>query len=436
MDNDEFGFKSLAESFKPEFEKEKQVVQATPVIPKPVPSKPTPAYTAPPELPQVTPQEVTANVPQMPPPQAPEIQNPVFNPEFQKAALTSLAPALLAGAGALGGAAYGAYKAKKTADRMIGETKGIAPSEAPKLDSQWQTILAQSEKNRLAKQAEAQKKIADNLAVQQSVDAVHQIDLKGVPDSIQATLQPESTVKQNKIPQMMAGQEMRNPLGGLASSYTEPIRPPSLPQSEIPTIADLTSQVVGTAPVAPPTTTSEIATQVEGKKKGRPTKEAAAKSMEGLTFRGDLGPGDNWLYNSFGSEGRKAILAKYNEGKPAGSYEEAQQIFKKMQEEKVGPGRSELPRDIAKERGVPPPETNYGKLGKAAKMGGVAGLALTAHQLTQAKDLAELRRSLGETLLPLGVTPSELQSGTLGPEQLRAFQEAQKLGSPYRQKAR
>jgi hypothetical protein len=183
------------------------------------------------------------------------------------------------------------------------------------------------------------------------------------------------------------------------------------------------------AEVAPPPT----APAEEGKKKGRPTKEAQAKAMEGLTFRQDLGPGDNWLFNSFGAEGRKAILSKYNEGNPAGSYENAQQIFKRMQEERVGPGRSELPRDIAKERGVPPPETNYGKLGKTAKMAGVAGLALTAAQLAQAKNASQARQTVGEALLPLGLTPSTLAEGTLPPEIVNAMMaERQKLGSPFR----
>jgi hypothetical protein len=298
---------------------------------------------------------------------------------------------------------------------MIGE--GLKPTEGiqtpgidtSKLDSDWQRILAQSEKNRLAKQAEAQKKIAENLATQQTIESVHQIDLKGVPDSIKASVEP--TVK---------------------PSITAPVAP-----TEIPTIADLTNQVVGMAPVAPPATTEQIATEaVEGKKKGRPTKEAAAKAMEGMTFRSDLGPGDNWLYNSFGAEGRKAILAKYNNGNPAGSYENSQQILAKMMQEKITPSRAELPRDIAKQRGVPPPETNYGKLGKAAKMGGIAGLALTAEQAAQAKDLSMLRQIIGESLLPLGATPSGVEPGTLGPEQIRAFQEAQKLGSPYRSLSR
>ena len=132
------------------------------------------------------------------------------------------------------------------------------------------------------------------------------------------------------------------------------------------------------------------------KKGGRPS----AKSMEGTTFRPDLGPGDNWLYNTAGPDRRKAILAEFNEGKPAKDYETAQKLYKKYQEkypkDLFGPV---IPVEQAKSRGIKPPE-NYGQLGKVAKVGGVAGLALTAAELANAAqqsskgDNAPLRESI------------------------------------------
>lgn len=275
-----------------------------------------------------------------------------------------------------------------------------------RLDPEWQKIIAQSEANRVSKERELE--LRRQQRQQAAVDRINE-----VPTSI-GNPTPKSP---NPIPDVLAA-----------------TAPTSVSLPEVPTVADIGKQAVGVAPVAPPATTTEIATEaVEGKKKGRPTKEAQAKAMEGLTFRGDLGPGDNWLFNTFGPEGRKAILAQYNEGKPAGSYENSQQIFARMQAERLGPGRSELPRDIAKERGVPPPETNYGKLGKTAKMAGVAGLALTASQLAQAKNQNQALQTLGEILLPLGLTPSTLQSGVLPPEIVQQMMaERQKLGSPFR----
>jgi hypothetical protein len=119
----------------------------------------------------------------------------------------------------------------------------------------------------------------------------------------------------------------------------------------------------------------------EGKKKGgRP----AAGSVEATTFRPDLGPGDNWLYNTAGPERRKLILQEFNEGKPAKTQEAAVKLYqeykKKYPKDMFGPV---IPTDVAMERGVKPPE-NYGKLGKAAKVGGVAGLALTAAEMANA----------------------------------------------------
>ena len=138
------------------------------------------------------------------------------------------------------------------------------------------------------------------------------------------------------------------------------------------------------APAPPPAETPKAAvpptTEKPAKKTGRP----AANTLEPTTFRGDLGPGDNWLYNTAGPERRRAILAEFNEGKPAKDYKTAQEIYKKYQEkypkDMFGPV---LPVEEAKARGIKPPEP-YGKLGKVAKAGGVAGLALTAAEMANA----------------------------------------------------
>ena len=115
------------------------------------------------------------------------------------------------------------------------------------------------------------------------------------------------------------------------------------------------------------------------------TFKSAEKLPEGMTFRADLGPGDNWLYNTYGAEGRKAILSAFNEGKPAVSYERAKELSQMVQQGRVGPV---IPREIAKERGIAPPETNYGKLGQAIKVAGAAGLGLTAAQMANAAQQA------------------------------------------------
>lgn len=181
----------------------------------------------------------------------------------------------------------------------------------------------------------------------------------------------------------------------VAKQYSRQIQaavpPPTIPVAESPApaitpapIDEIKSSTIAETPKAPAPIAEAVpagAVPPEEKKKGgRPS----AKSMEGTTFRPDLGPGDNWLYNTAGPDRRKAILAEFNEGKPAKDYESAQKLYKKYQEkypkDMFGPV---IPVEQAKARGIKPPE-NYGQLGKVAKVGGVAGLALTAAEMANA----------------------------------------------------
>ena len=109
---------------------------------------------------------------------------------------------------------------------------------------------------------------------------------------------------------------------------------------------------------------------------------------EGMTELVGGGPGDRWLANEH-PELRKSIITMFNEGKPAGSYENAQQLYKQFKvyqaENVAGPV---MPKEVAKERGMPPPK-NYGAWGtKIAKGAGVTGLALTAAEMAQAAQAA------------------------------------------------
>jgi hypothetical protein len=110
--------------------------------------------------------------------------------------------------------------------------------------------------------------------------------------------------------------------------------------------------------------------------------------VEPTTFRADLGPGDNWLYNTAGPEKRKAILKEFNNGKPAKTYDEAQRLWNMyVESRREGFAGPEMNKEVRQERGIPPRE-NFGPLGKVAKVAGVAGLALTAAQMAQAAQAA------------------------------------------------
>ena len=178
----------------------------------------------------------------------------------------------------------------------------------------------------------------------------------------------------------MLANTLRNQEAAAAEAPKAPVaETPAAPVQEAKPAAPIAETPKAPAPIAEAVPAGAVPPE-EKKKGGRPS----AKSMEGTTFRPDLGPGDNWLYNTAGPDRRKAILAEFNEGKPAKDYETAQKLYKKYQEkypkDLFGPV---IPVEQAKARGIKPPE-NYGQLGKVAKVGGVAGLALTAAEMANA----------------------------------------------------
>jgi hypothetical protein len=206
--------------------------------------------------------------------------------------------------------------------------------------------------------------------------------------------------------------------------------------------SDVKAQVESKAPVAPPkagpqiqlTPSPEVRAELpvvplagsapkgESTVENAPTK--APKAPKAVQPPG-TGGGDNWLHNTLGPEGYQEFITKYNEGKPIPNYEKAKSMFGSVYQ---GPKVREIPEGVRIERGIAPPEkaANFGKLGKIAA---VAAAGATAAGSANAQEMA---RNLGEMLLPIGATPSEVQTGTLTEKQLRAYAEAQKLGSPYR----
>ena len=146
-------------------------------------------------------------------------------------------------------------------------------------------------------------------------------------------------------------------------------------------------------PPATPEITGEVGTAVSPKKRAekttlsyKDTPETWQKlTKEGTTFLPGYGTGDNHLFNTYGAEGRKAVLEKFNNGKPIGDYKNFESLNKKILQgvpiNEVAALMSRLP--AAEEAG------NFGKLGKALKVGGIAGLGLSLSQLANAKNLPE-----------------------------------------------
>jgi len=215
-----------------------------------------------------------------------------------------------------------------------------------------------------------------------------------------------------------------------------PVAPPSVQALDQAFTASVAPPAVQTAPAAPvaPTPQASAEPTTEPKKTGgRPTKQAVAAEMEGKVFKEGFGGADNYLEKQMGPDIRRFMKDEFNQGKPYGggqaAMDKAYADIKKYDawlKENI-PVQT-LNREERKAMGIPPPK-DYPVLGKAMKVGGAAGLLMTAGQAANAK---EVMGSIGEALLPLGMTPSDLAPGTLTKKQLDAYKEAQKLGSPYR----
>ena len=182
------------------------------------------------------------------------------------------------------------------------------------------------------------------------------------------------------------------------------------------------------------------------KKPAVPIFKTASDIPPGMVFRPDVGNLDRGLVNILGPEGRLYAKEVLNEGKMFGHAgadynQKLKGLVSNYAEElkKITPSIDLTTREGRIAVGAPHTE-NYGSaLGKAAKVGGVLGTLMTIAQSANAREAAG---NVAESLLPIGLTPSNLAPGTLyTPAQQREFSEQlakqkaserQKLGSPYR----
>jgi hypothetical protein len=203
-----------------------------------------------------------------------------------------------------------------------------------------------------------------------------------------------------------------------------------------PTISNQESKMLGSSEAA--TAEKNVAKAPSNKKKQPiPAYKTEADIPKGMVFRSDVGNLDRSLVNILGTEGRLYAKDVLNEGKMFGNYS-GKDYNKKVSElvgaygeklKEITPSIDLTTREGRVAAGLPHTQ-NYGPaLGKAAKVGGVLGTLMTVAQSANAKEAAQ---AVGESLLPIGLTPSEVQSGKLTAKQLKAFEESQKLGSPYR----
>jgi hypothetical protein len=321
-------------------------------------------------------------------------------------AIKDLSGSTLGQAGLAAAGGYGLYKAGRLAERKFGPSGEIvnrieptmeAPKESARLPAAAQqsglsdtdqALLARSEANRVAKEQEALKR---------AQTAPTPAPIPEPPAFIRNQPLVVETPANPKIPALLQA-----PAGAVAPPVAAPVAA-AAPTPVAAAPAPTTSPTPASA-----TPISEAPAETPKEKPAKKTGRPLASTLEPTTFRPDLGPGDNWLYNTAGPDRRKAILAEFNEGKPAKDYKTAQELYKKYQEkypkDMFGPV---IPVDQAKARGIKPPE-NYGALGKVAKVGGVAGLALTAAELANAAQQSQKGNDapLRETIFNLlGMVP-------------------------------
>lgn len=369
----------------------------------------------------------------------------------------------------VGLAAYGAYKllgektpstippdnpppppkeTKSIRDRMLlGEVREpsfeSAPTEKPPVSPYSEAelkMLEQSEANRLAKQSEASMKQYQAAPVQAPAAPVQAAPAPVEPP---AAVQPpvaEPVVTAEPVVQ----KEVTSSEPKESGSKKQPTTKVKKETAVVPLTRDANGKVV-----YPETMSPAARAGAEEFKKKYPKHAADLAKQELIGVMG-FGSGDNNLYNTYGAEGRRAVLEYFQGGKPLGPYTQNYEPFMESVRKGIPPKdvpglMSRLPAEA--EAG------NFGPLGTPASIGGKkGGLVTGSNQVTQALKLGgpalmllgaagaanakEAARNLGESLLPWGITPGQLESGTLTPEiiaaQNRFMQERQKLGSPYR----
>jgi hypothetical protein len=251
----------------------------------------------------------------------------------------------------------------------------------------------------------------------------------------------KNSLPKGTTPGIPSGQQ--NPPMTTGGAFSQP----SSYKEVLPTTSTDVTPKTGIEPTPEPT--PEKTTSKSSKKK---TEVATFKSMadvpEGYKFLPEVGNLDRSLGNILGLEHRANAREMFTGGKPFGHFkgsgpnaynEEISRLttdyFKNLQSEIP---ETILSRDARRAQGIPSDFGTYANkinFGKAAKVAGIAGTLIAATDLANAKT-AEQRAIAGTNLLgavlPPGTDILEAGAPTLGEKQKKAFENAQKLGSPYR----
>lgn len=219
----------------------------------------------------------------------------------------------------------------------------------------------------------------------------------------------------------------------------KPIAPPEIPQAEAPAAISAETEKPAGKKRGPKTADQKAAEATQLQQTIANTPEDRLPSAPNPKKSNKLLPTDvigqggwHWYQGQMGPQTEENWLRAF--GRTNQSYADVKQAMKEGR--LPGPVVPEGKKGGAFPREATVPGYIKGAIAPGA-LGLTAAMAAAAGLLTPGKaDAKSIARSVGESLLPIGLTPSELASGTLPPEKVAALQafmkERQKLGSPYR----
>jgi len=221
-------------------------------------------------------------------------------------------------------------------------------------------------------------------------------------------------------------------------------------QADVAKAIDAGPAAMGAAPPAAPAATPAAAPVAPaGKERMKSTFKSAADVPAGMVFRPDVGNVDRALFNILGPEHRQNAKDLLNKGQPFGNAPDVNDRVSKITNEYWKAVQGQIPetilgREARIAQGVPHQGFGaFGGLGRAVKVGGVAGTLLTAAEAALAAQQGRYGQAAvqaadvatdfipGVAVLKQALTGSTLAPGTLPPEYIAEQQRrASLLGSP------
>lgn len=202
------------------------------------------------------------------------------------------------------------------------------------------------------------------------------------------TVEPAAMPTPAGVPQDPIAAPAGNPAPQVAAKPVAPVVPSAAPQSPV------TQQVTETL--------QELSKETGTRGPQAGVKPTLTPQQAGIPMPVGVGSGDNWLFNTLGPEKYQAFINDTNGGRPFGNkYEAARTAYQAYY---PGP---KIPGNIAQERNIPRPPTNFGTIPPSMESAGpptAEGLEALKKPVKPPKGAASQKGniSLGQSLNLLG----------------------------------